>query len=235
MSNVRTWYEESYKSLGNNAQRKYPNEELSRFIGRRFGHLSNTERSQLQILEVGCGSGGNLRMLIEENFQVSGVDISSEGITFAKNLIDSFSQSACLFVTDMCDMRKYISSRSLDVVVDIFSSNCLCHLDYCRFLKEVKRILKPGGIYFSYTPSKRSDAYINPGESSFIDNYTLDGISRSDSPFTGNSYPFRFMHTVEVEKILNEASFSLQYLETVGRTYRRGSEYFEFIVIEASA
>ena len=76
MSTVANWYESSYRNLGINAQRKYPNEELSRFIGRRFSHLASSEKSSLQVLEVGCGSGANLRMLAEEKFNVLGLDIS---------------------------------------------------------------------------------------------------------------------------------------------------------------
>ena len=235
MSTVGNWYESSYRNLGTNAQRKYPNEELSRFVGRRFSHLSNAEKSSLQVLEVGCGSGANLRMLAEEKFNVMGLDISSKGVDIANTFLSSLGLKVRFIVADMCNMSQHVENHTLDVVVDIFSSNCLSHVEYLKFLNEVHRILKPGGTFFSYTPSKRSDAYINPGPSSFIDSYTLNGISRCDSPFTGNLYPFRFMHPNEVETIFKDASFSIEYLETVGRTYRRGVEYFEFIVTEAIA
>ena len=133
----------------------------------------------------------------------------------------------------MCDMSQYIESHSLDVLIDVFSSNCLCHEEYLCFLEEVNRILKPGGIYFGYTPSKSSDAYTNPGPSNFLDKSTLDGIRRLDSPFTGNLYPFRFMHRMEAINIFGDFSFTINYLETVSRTYNNGAEFFEFLVIEA--
>ena len=233
MSSVSEWYQQSYKNLGRSAQRKYPNEELCRFIGRRFSHLSQEERSRLHVLEVGCGSGGNLRMLAEENFCVYGIDLSSQGLEVANLLINKSFHNATLYASDMCDMSHYIETSSIDVVIDVFSSNCLCHSDYLLFLAEVYRVLKPGGTYFSYTPSKRSDAYTNPGTSKFLDSYTLDGIRRPSSPFTGNIYPFRFMHKEEAESILIEASFSVDYIETVSRTYHRGAEIFEFLVVEA--
>ena len=94
MTNVGDWYEQSYKNLGRNAQRKYPNEELCRFIGRRFSHLSIAERQKMRVLEVGCGSGANLRMLAEEYFQVIGIDISLEGIEVARTFIDQLGLSA---------------------------------------------------------------------------------------------------------------------------------------------
>ena len=233
MTSVSDWYQQSYRNLGRNAQRKYPNEELCRFVGRRFSHLSNEERSRLRVLEVGCGSGGNLRMLSEENFQVYGVDLSTEGLEVANSFIEQSGLHATLYASDMCDMSHYIDNSFIDVVVDVFSSNCLCHTDYLRFLAEVYRVLKSGGIYFCYTPSKRSDAYTNPGPSQFLDSYTLDGIRRLNSPFTGNIYPFRFMHKAEAENILSQASLYVDYIETVSRTYQRGEELFEFLVIEA--
>ena len=110
MTSVSDWYQQSYRKLGRNAQRKYPHEELCRFIGRRFSHLSNEERSRLRVLEVGCGSGGNLRMLSEENFQVYGVDLSTEGLEGANSFIEQSGLHATLYASDMCDMSHYVDN-----------------------------------------------------------------------------------------------------------------------------
>ena len=63
---VEEWYERSYEELGANAQRRYPNEEFLRFVGRSIGSMSREEKETLTALEVGCGSGGNLWVFAEQ-------------------------------------------------------------------------------------------------------------------------------------------------------------------------
>ena len=49
---VEEWYERSYEELGANAQRRYPNEEFLRFVGRSIGSMSREEKETLTALEV---------------------------------------------------------------------------------------------------------------------------------------------------------------------------------------
>ena len=51
---VKSFYEDSYASMGFAAQRRYPNEELCRFMGRNLFSIPQQERSDIKILEVGC-------------------------------------------------------------------------------------------------------------------------------------------------------------------------------------
>jgi len=87
---------------------------------------------------------------------------------------------------------------------------------------------------FSYFPSKASDAFLNHSPSKLPDASTLNGIYRKDSPFSGNHYPFRFMHPEEYKNALNAHGFKVDYLETLTRTYRSTGEQFQHIVVEAS-
>ena len=122
-------------------------------------------------------------------------------------------------------------SGYFDVIVDVFSSYCLDNRGHAHFLDEVVRLLRPGGRFFTYTPSKASDAFKNPRPSKKLDSNTLDGIHRKTSPFSGNLYPFRFTTGAELRKALKNRGLRIVYDETVGRTYRGGKEYFEFVVM----
>ena len=52
MTNVKKWYEESYKKSGFKAQRHYPNEELLRFLGVNFfNKIDKNNRKEVKILE----------------------------------------------------------------------------------------------------------------------------------------------------------------------------------------
>ena len=225
------WYEESFSSEGFSAQRKYPNEELSRFMGRNFFSIPPEMRKQKNILEVGCGSGANLCMIAREGFNAYGIDFSPSAIGLAETMLRSYGVSANLSVQNMLNMS--FSDEKFDGVVDIFSSYCLNVKDGLILIKEIHRLLKKGGVFFSYFPSKSSDAFKYHAPASMIDGDTLDGIHRETSPFFGNNYPFRFMESSDYKSLMENNGFSVKYLEKVGKTYRQGGEYFEWIALEA--
>lgn len=88
------------------------------------------------ILEVGCGDGRNLRAIqkVDKNIKCFGVDLSSEGISFARlNTNGSFT---------VCDARKLpFSDNSFDVV---FTCHALEQMKYILsdVSKEIYRVTK---------------------------------------------------------------------------------------------
>jgi ubiquinone/menaquinone biosynthesis C-methylase UbiE len=124
-------------------------------------------------------------------------------------------------------------SKSFDVVIDVFSMYCVNHNDFLIALDEVYRVLKKDGSFFSYTPGQSSDAFKNYLPAEKIDKWTLNGIFRKDSPFFGNHYPFHFWKKEHYKKALINKGFSVNYLETVQRSYCRGQDNFEHIVVHA--
>jgi ubiquinone/menaquinone biosynthesis C-methylase UbiE len=229
---TRDFYEKAYSQQGLAAQRRYPNEEFLRFLGRNFSHLTKEEKQKVSLLEVGSGSGANLWVPAREGFQTYGLDISKEGNELCKEVLALWgTKPKELLVSSMESIP--LEDNSLDVVIDIFSSNCLNTKEFKQYLNQVSRVLKKGGIYFSYTPSKNSEAFINFEPAKKMDENTLNGIYRETSPFYGNKYNFRFITPDEYRIEMEERGFTVPYLETIGRTYRSGQEYFEFVTIEA--
>lgn len=228
---VRAWHEESYSRDGFGAQRRYPNEELCRFMGREYFCVPREARKNVRILEVGCGSGANLWMLAREGFDAYGIDLSAEAVRLCGLMLENYGVSATTHAADM--KATPFSDAYFDAIVDVFSAYCLNEKDFGAYLDEVRRLLKPGGRYFSYTPSKGSDAFRNHAPSVKLDSSTLDGIQRRDSPYFGNFYPFRFTTCDEYAAALAERGLATAYRETVARTYRQGKEYFEFTVVVA--
>ncbi|MBU1055042.1 MAG: class I SAM-dependent methyltransferase [Proteobacteria bacterium] len=226
----RSWYEESYSDAGFKAQRLYPNEELCRFLGREyFLKTAKAERNQVRILELGCGSCSNLWMIAKEGFDAYGIDLSSEGVYLGRKMLECWGVEAQLDLGTMSELP--YETNFFDVVVDVFSSYCLCEEELHRCISEISRVLKPGGNFFSYTPGAKSDAFINPFPANKIDDWTLDGIRREDSPYYGNFYPFRFIAPQNYKTLLEKNGFKVSYLETVSRTYNNMQEYFEFVTI----
>lgn len=231
VNQVKEFYEQSYGEMGFGAQRRYPNEELCRFMGRNLFSIPAPNRSDINILEVGCGSGANLWMIAKEGFSTFGIDLSKESLNLCGQMMRKYGVDAQLSDQDMSQTN--FPASEFNFIVDIFSSYCLSKDLGAKFVAEIVRLLKPGGKFFSYFPSKRSDAFIRPGNSALIDSDTLDSISREDAAFSGQKYPFRFMHPQEYKDLLISHGLEVTYLETVGRTYNNGNEYFEFVVVEA--
>lgn len=225
------WYERSYKSAGIHGQRRYPNEELIRFLARNFSALTRRERSRISILDAGCGSCSNLWAIAREGFDAHGVDISPEAIRLGRQILAEWGVEAELKVGDF--LRLPYDDRSFDVVVDIFSSFVLTFTQWKDYLKEVTRVLKVNGRFFLFTPSAESDAFKKPAPSTRIDDFTLNGIHREDSPYYGNFYPFRFTEVGSLPALVRELGMETESLELTSRTYNHTSENFQFISLES--
>lgn len=229
-SKCRSFYENVYQEQGIVAQRQYPNEELCRFLGRYFFHrVPKDERGEIRVLEAGCGTCSNLRMIAREGFDAYGIDLSETSLEYGKEMLTMWDVSATLKPADMCSIP--FKDCMFDVVLDVFSSYCLTEEDFNAYLDEIVRVLSPGGLYFSYTPSSHSEAFTNHDPAEKIDDWTLNGIYRTDSPYVGQEYPFRFTSPEHYSDLLKHRGLEVLEVERVGRTYNNMSEYFEFVVI----
>ncbi len=96
-------------------------------------------------LEIGCGNGLVTKHLAEDYIaDVTGIDIDPQQIEMARSSVDGLENLRYL-EADATDLP--FGESSFDVV---FSFGVLHHIkDWLDALKEVKRVLKPGG-YFVY-------------------------------------------------------------------------------------
>ena len=122
-------------------------------------------------------------------------------------------------------------SRYFDSVIDVFSSCCLDRANGKLFLKEVNRILKKNGKFFSYFPSKRSDMFKNPTVKK-LDPDTLKSIKSKTA--INIDCALRFMSPTQYASLLKKNGFKVTYLETLMKTYHFQKEKFFFVIIEAS-
>lgn len=102
--------------------------------------------AESSILEIGCGEGGNLVPFFEMGCsRVVGVDIGEARIEAAKALFGDMEggervEFICQDIYDVDDLGQF------DV---IFMRDVIEHIhDQERFMKYVKKFLKPGGLFF---------------------------------------------------------------------------------------
>lgn len=232
MTNIKNeaqnYYENSFKTEGLKSQRKYPNEELCRFFGRNFFSIENQKRKKIKILETGSGSCGNLKMIAQEGFSAYGIDFSEEAINLSKKLFKKEKLKGYFQVGDFTSMD--YKNLFFDCVVDVFSTCTLGKLDGQKYIKEINRILKRKGKFFSYFPSKKSDMF-NLKNKVMYDSDTLISVKQKSAYKTNHSLRFMTMH--QYCNLLKKNNFKVSYKEELMRTYFSGKEKFYFLVIEA--
>ncbi len=126
---------------------RYPPEELVRFIMRNYGEVAN--RSQVRVLEVGCGTGANLWFMAREGFDVWGIDGSHAAIARAQGRREAERVSYRLTRLDALELAGLFKEASVDAVIDVC---CLQHnrrADIQAIVNQMHAVLKPGGRLFS--------------------------------------------------------------------------------------
>jgi 2-polyprenyl-3-methyl-5-hydroxy-6-metoxy-1,4-benzoquinol methylase len=98
------------------------------------------------VLDIGCGHGYGALRLAKAGLQVTGADINPERIASARARL---AHDALAFrVLNGCDLK--LADASCDYVT---SFETIEHVDDpAQFLRELRRVLKPGGLLFLSTP-----------------------------------------------------------------------------------
>ncbi|GAA7176024.1 hypothetical protein HpCK101_30880 [Helicobacter pylori] len=139
---------------------KYPSENVIRFIARNFYNVQ--DRSKINILELGFGTGANLWFCAKEGFSVSGIEWSKTGVERFKarmkdeNLSDKIKQ---IELGDYIDKLDSFKDDSFDAWMDNYS---LAYNDFDKTKKIIDKAmkkLKKGGKFLSVTPSLYNDGF----------------------------------------------------------------------------
>jgi len=115
-----------------------------------------------KILDLGCGSGRHLVYLAKRGFDVYGFDISKYGIKITKGWLKKEKLKAKLKIGDIYKKLPY-KDNFFDALI---STQTLHHNrigNIRKLIKEIERILKPGGFIF-VTVSRRTSKKDIPKE-----------------------------------------------------------------------
>jgi SAM-dependent methyltransferase len=105
-----------------------------------FEVIGSVDLNERTIVEIGCGRGGNSRLVAEKfNAQVIGIDMSSEAIAFCSRT----HKSVDFRVGDALNLP--LADESCDAVINVESSHSYGNLP--KFLNEVGRISRRGAWF----------------------------------------------------------------------------------------
>ena len=99
-----------------------------------------------KVLFLGCGAGHTLRAIAEHGFPVSGVDISEEAISWAKEKTSLSGLAAELRVGDVATLESY-PDESFRFVFDDYCLQCVIGPTREACFANVFRVLQPGGAF----------------------------------------------------------------------------------------
>ncbi|WBB81191.1 class I SAM-dependent methyltransferase [Micromonospora sp. WMMD882] len=102
--------------------------------------------AQLRILDIGCGQGHLVQIMLTDGLDAYGVDISPEQVALAR--------SRGLDRVELGDFRSWLATEhAWDAVI---ATDILEHLgkdDVMRTFDQVARALKPGGVFVARVPN----------------------------------------------------------------------------------
>ena len=161
----------------------------------RFPSTFHLLPSTLRILDLGCGTGELARALAGQGFQVTGIDISEASLAVAREQNPGVSfQNA-----DMTALP--FPNSHFDAVIAMTS------LEFCRdkitALREIKRVLKPGG--YLYAEVRNGSFILNRMPPAFTALLTRIKLLQ---PYPAEN--FRDLSHAEWQALLREAGFTLE-------------------------
>ena len=124
--------------------------------------LANTEKDQLNILDLGCGPGLYSEKLAKKGHHVTGVDFSANSIEYARKEAQKKKLDINYLHEDY--LKLDIEENSFDLVILIFTDfGPLLPSERLQLLEIITKVLKPGGIFiFDVVNDKNIEDKITP-------------------------------------------------------------------------
>lgn len=115
MEKGKEWFSEWFDSRYYHLLYQHRNyEEAERFIGNLIGFLKPDDSAH--ILDLACGKGRHSLFLNKQGYRVTGLDLSSSSIKYAKQ----FENDRLYF--DVHDMREVYQPKTFDIILNLFTS-----------------------------------------------------------------------------------------------------------------
>lgn len=178
------------------------------------------ELDGMRVLDLGSGTGRNAYYFASEGAEVTGLEFSSTAVEMAKAFAEKGGMSIDYRLQSIGKSFPLLDA-SVDIAIDVTSSNSLSDQERVIYLKELSRVLRPGGWFFLRALSLEGDAHAKelvkrvPGPDP--DTYIHPDLGVVEKVFTRDS----LLATYGPYLQLRELKRTEHYATVAGRKYKR--------------
>jgi SAM-dependent methyltransferase len=163
------------------------------------------------ILDLGCGTGRNSNYLADLGNSVIGIEISKSAIMIAKSRAEEMKVKVDYRIGDI-GLPYDIAGESIDIILDITSSNSLDEKGREVYLSEMKRVLRRGGYIFVRALCKDGNKNVknllktSPGKE--YDTYILKDIGLTERVFSREDFTKLYGQHFKVISLTKKTSYT---------------------------
>lgn len=174
----------------------------------------------MRVLDLGSGTGRNAFYFAQEGAEVIGFEFSATALAIAKKFAQERGLSIDYRLQSIGESYP-VPTASVDIALDVTSSNSLTDIERQVYLRELSRVLAPGGYVFVRALSFEADAHAKelirrfPGPDP--DTYVHPDIGIVEKAFSRAS----FQATYSLLFDIRELKRTEHYATVAGRTYKR--------------
>ncbi len=203
-------WEKEYKNPKLVTKRDGPQADTLRFL--KF--LKKDEKyivEKRKILDIGCGTGRNSNYLAEKGNEVIGIEISKTAIDIAKLRAKELNVTVDYRIGDM-GAPYDIEDESIDIVLDVTSSNSLNEEGRKVYLGECSRVLRKGSYMFVRALCKDGNKNVknllktNPG--SEYDTYIIKEIGLTERVFSKEDFIKMYKEYFKILSLTKKTSYT---------------------------
>jgi len=170
-----------------------------------------------RVIDLGCGTGRHVVVLVRRGFDVVGLDLSPFMIDVTSEKLRSASLDAELLTGTMTDLSRF-AAGSFRYAICMFSTMGLIRGRDNRlaFLRQVRRVLEPGGRFVVHVHNRLYKLREPGGPGWLARTYLLNrfrGLEVGDMVGEYRGIPDMFLHTFtlgELRRLLHRSALELE-------------------------